>query len=257
MMRNIPVALQMYTIRDEAGKDYETALAKVAGMGYEGLEIGGFGPYSSDEWKEILKRYNLKIIANHIPIETLEESFNHIAEFNLAIGNRQIVCPYLREERRENEDDYKRTSETLNNIGVKCKEKGLQLHYHNHAFEFQMFGAKNGLDILFENTDPDLVKFEIDTYWVKYAGKEPLELMLKYRSRCTLLHLKDMEISAKRSFAEVGEGCLDFEAIMRTAIALGVELLIVEQDICKRPSLESVRISLENIKRIKQEIGIA
>lgn len=253
---NIPVALQVYTIRDEVSKNYEAALEKVSKMGYEGLEIGGFGPYSSEEWNKILKKLNLKIVSNHIQIETLEESFNHIAEFNLSIGNSRIVCPYLREERRESLEDYKRTADSLNQIGAKCKSKGLKLFYHNHAFEFKEYDGKKGMDILFENTDPELVMFEIDTYWVKYAGMDPTDLIKAYNGRCGIIHLKDMEATEKRSFAEVGEGCLDFHSIMKAAVEAGADWFIVEQDICKRPSLESAGISVKNIRKIKNEIGL-
>ena len=256
-MRNIPVALQVYTIRDVASEDYAGTLEKVAKMGYKGLEIGGFGPYNSGEWNSLLESLNLEIISNHIPIETLEESFNHIAEFNLSIGNKHIICPYLREERRTDADDYKRVAEGLNKIGLKCKEKGMHLSYHNHGFEFINYNGKTGMDILFEDTDPELVKFELDTYWVTYGGEEVSQYMKKYAGRCEVLHLKDMANDEKKSFSEVGEGRLDFHTIMKTAVEIGVQNFVVEQDICKRPPLESVEISLKNIKKIKADIGMA
>lgn len=252
-MRNIPVAAQTYTLRDELSKDYEGTIEKVVQIGFNAIEIGGFGPYTTEEWNTLLNRLNLSIVSNHIQIEMLEESFNHIVEFNHAIGNHRLVCPYLREERRQDAEDYKRTAESLNNIGRKCKNKGFELFYHNHAFEFQKFDGQYGLDILFNYTDPQLVKFELDTCWIRYGGEDPAQYIEKYAGRCQIIHLKDLTADKKLTFTEVGEGIIDFDSIFRASVKAGVEWFIIEQDVCRRPSLESVRISLENIKRIKEK----
>ncbi|MDO8686109.1 MAG: sugar phosphate isomerase/epimerase [Clostridiales bacterium] len=255
-MKKIPVGLQVYTVNDQMQKDYAGTIEKIVRMGYDEIEIGGFGPFSIDEWNALLKKLNIKITSNHVALELMEASFNHIAEFNLAIGNKNLVCPVLREERRPDADGYKRTAAVLNSIGNKCREKGMTLHYHNHAFEFQKFDGKYGLDILFENTEPGLVMFQIDTYWVKYGGEDPAEYIKKFAGRCGMIHLKDMLGDEKRSFAEVGEGILDFNTIFKTAVEVGVETFIVEQDICRRPSLESAKLSIDNIGKIKKETGL-
>jgi len=255
-MKNVQVGLQVYTVSDELRNNYVHALEKIAAIGYSVIEIGGFGPFSIAEWKKTLKDLNLSVVANHIPFEMLEESFNHIAEFNLGIGNRNIVCPYLREEVRQNADGYKRVAESLNRIGEKCKSQGMALHYHNHSFEFMKFDGKCGLDILFDETEPQLVMFELDTYWVTHGGADPAEYFKKFAGRCRLVHLKDMTADEERTFAEVGEGMIDFTNLFRIAGETEIECFIVEQDICKRPSLESAKISFENIKKIAQNSGI-
>lgn len=255
-MRNIPVGLQSYSVRDYLSEDYEGTLKKIAEIGYRYLEIGGFGPYNSDEWNEILEKYQLKILSNHIQIEMLEESLNHIMEFNHAIHNHRIVCPYLREERRQDLEGYHRVADSLNKIGKKCKERGFELYYHNHAFEFTDFDGKCGFDVLIEETDPDLVQFEVDTCWVQFGGRQPQDFIRKLSGRCKIIHLKDLEAGEKIVFREVGAGILNFQSIFEAAVEAGSEYFIVEQDVCPKDSLECVKDSFENIQKIKRELGM-
>lgn len=252
-MRNIPVALAIFTVGDELNKEYYKTLEKIKQIGYDYIEIGGFGAFNTKEWNRTLDELELEIISNHIGIEMLEQSFNHVAEFNLEIGVRNLVVPYIREERRIDADSYKRVAESLNIIGSKCNANGMKLHYHNHSFEFAIFDGKTGHQILIENTDPKYVSFQLDTYWLYHGGQNPKEYIKTYGSRVRLIHLKDMLDDEKKSFAEVGEGILNFNEIFKEADQSNTEYFIVEQDVCRRHSLESIRLSIENIKRIKVE----
>jgi sugar phosphate isomerase/epimerase len=247
-MSKIPVALQMYTLRDVAANDFAGTFKKVADLGYAGVELAGTGGLSAAELKKLLDGLGLQIAGNHVGLQLLESDLNAALDYNAEIGNKNVVCPYLPEERRKSADDYKTLAALLNKVGATCKERGMQLCYHNHAFEFDKFEGQAGLDILFENTDPDLVKAELDTYWVKYGGEDPAAYIRKYSGRVPLVHLKDMTNDEKRTFAEVGEGTMDFNAIFEASEEAGVEWYIVEQDSCQRPSLESVEISLRNLK---------
>lgn len=253
-MNQIPVGIQTYSVRDYLSEDYEGTLKKIADIGYHNIEIGGFGPYNSDEWNEVLRKYDLNILSNHIQIEMLEESFNHIAEFNKSIGNHRIVCPYLREERRQDLESYKRVAESLNKIGGKCKEKGFELYYHNHAFEFTDYDGTCGFDILIRETDPELVRFEVDTCWVKFGGKDPADFIRGLKGRCNIIHLKDLEAGDKVVFREVGAGILNFGEIFEAALESGVENFVVEQDVCPKDSLECIADSYKNIEKIWSEI---
>src|SRR5690606_40440332 len=104
--------------------------------------------------------------------------------------------------------------------------------------------------MLIEETDPDLVKFEIDTYWVKKGGEDPAEYMKKLNNRCPLLHIKDMEPGEEQFFAEVGEGILNFEEIFKVAEEIGTEWIIVEQDLCRRDEFECIKTSYENLEKM-------
>ena len=150
--------------------------------------------------------------------------------------------------RQEGAKSFKEFGEKLTAIGAKCKEAGLQLCYHNHSFEFEQVDGKYGLDILFDAADPELVQAEVDVYWVQHAGEDPAELIRRYLNRCPLLHMKDIADDEEKSFAEVGEGILDFEAIIEASNVGGTQWYIVEQDRCKNPPLESIATSLKNLR---------
>lgn len=245
---NIPVAVQLYTLREETEKDFVGTLKKVAEIGYKGVEFAGFGGFKASELKGILKDLGLKPVGAHIGIEELNNNLNEIIAYNLELGNRYIVFPYAN---YENKDDYINMASELNEIGKKLESVGLELCYHNHAHEFTSYDGIYGLDIIYKGTSAESLKAEVDTYWVAYAGLDPAQYLKKYTQRTPLVHIKDMENSENRDFTEIGNGMLDIKAIAKQAIANGAEWLIVEQDVCKRPALESVKISFENLKKLE------
>jgi sugar phosphate isomerase/epimerase len=246
-MRNIPVALQMYTLREETAQDFVGTLRQVAQIGYDGVEFAGYGGLSAEEMGELLGELGLKAAGSHVAMNLLENELDTVLEYSLAIGNPYVVCPWLPQERCRDAAAVRATAESLNRIGSACNERGLKFCYHNHAFEFETVGGRTVMDILHEATDPDLVRAEVDTYWVEFAGLDPAEFIRGCSDRVTLVHLKDMD-PQDRSFAEVGEGTLDWEAVFGASEAAGAEWYIVEQDRCKRPPLESARLSLENLR---------
>ncbi len=172
------------------------------------------------------------------------------------MGNSNIAIPNLPEERRKDGKDFETVAPILNRIGKASRQKGARFHYHNHSNEFRTFGGRYALDILRENTDPGAVWFELDTYWIQYGGEDPVTCMKRFSGRSVLFHFKDMLADKDRSFAEVGKGILDFRAIVKTGADMGAEWFIVEQDICAGSSLESARISLENLRAMKKTIGV-
>jgi sugar phosphate isomerase/epimerase len=252
MKQGNAVALQLYTVRDQLEGDYAGTFEKIAAMGYDAVEIGGFGPLTTKEWNSLLRRTRLRVVGNHFALSLLEESLGHVVEFNRAIGNTDILVPNLPEERRKDAASFAAVARSLDIIGEKCRKLGMRLHYHNHSNEFRVFDGRYALDILRENTQPGNVWFELDTYWIAYGGEDPVKCIERFAGRCAFLHVKDMSSDGRKSFAEVGHGCLDFKGIIRAANLTGVEWLIVEQDVCNRPSLESARMSLESIKAIRK-----
>ncbi|MGC8667929.1 MAG: sugar phosphate isomerase/epimerase family protein [Chthonomonadales bacterium] len=249
-MTRIPIALQMYTLREEAAKDFRGTLRRVAAIGYAGVELAGTGGLAATELKAVLDDLGLAVAGSHVGLDQLENNLAEVLRYNVALGNRYVVCPYLPEDRRKSAEDYRRLAERLNTIGRECKEAGLQLCYHNHAFEFERFDGRTGYDLLFGATDADLVAAEVDTYWAEYAGHDAADLIRRLSGRVPLIHLKDMAGKPQGAFAEVGEGVLDFAAIAAAAHAAGTHWFIVEQDVCARPPLESVEISLRNLRRM-------
>jgi sugar phosphate isomerase/epimerase len=247
-MPKIPIALQMYTLRDETARDFAGTIRRVAEIGYAAVELAGRGDLSVQELSRLLADTHLRMAGSHIGLEALEADLPKIIEENLALGNRYIVVPYLAEERRRTADDYKRLAGTLNEVGGTLQASGLSLAYHNHDFEFQtMDNGQTGEDILLENTDPALVKAEVDTYWVLKAGHDPVAFLNAHKGRVPLIHLKDMD-PADESFAPVGTGKLPLDALVAAAPEVGAEYLIVEQDVTKGPALEAVTLSYNNLK---------
>lgn len=244
---NIKVGVQLYTLRNETQIDFAGTLEKVAKIGYEGVEFAGYGEISSSQMRRYLESFGLKAAGSHIGIDILSQKLDELIEYNLEIGNKYIVCPWNNYNGRE---EYLKAAELYNQIGQKCKDNGLKFCYHNHAKEFECFDGEYGMDIIYNNTDPQLLMAEIDTYWVYYAGVDPVEYINKYKGRCPLVHLKDMEAGEDRSYAEVGNGIMDIKSIISAAITAGSEWLVVEQDECKRPAFESVEISFNNLKKI-------
>lgn len=251
-MTKIPVALQLYTIRDETGKDFAGTLRKVAEMGYSGVQLAG-RPLPDDKLESLVKDLGLKVAGGHEPLGVLQSDLDALIALYKRLGSQDIVLPSIPGEWREAKD-FGPLFALLNDIGRRCYDKGMRFSYHNHDFEFKLkVGQKTFFDALYEATDPRYVQAEIDVYWVYFAGLDPAALIRRYAGRCPLIHLKDvpkdfvvMERPAR--FAEVGEGRLDMAAILEACETVGVEWYIVEQDLCDRPSLESARISLENLK---------
>lgn len=249
-MAKIPIALQMYTLRDESAKDYVGTLAKVAKLGYAGVELAGTGGLSATDLAKTLASLGLKVAGSHIGLDQLESNLEAELDFNATIGNAHIVCPWVGEERRKTAADWRTLAASFNRIGDACAKRGMKFCYHNHAFEFEKFDGLAGLDILFGAADPRLVNSELDTYWVKYGGGDPVAYVNRFSGRIPLVHLKDMSADTDRAFAEIGEGTLDIRGIISAAEKAGTTWAIVEQDVCKRPPLESVEISITNLRKM-------
>ena len=247
-MAKLPIALQLYTVRDDAGKDFAGTIKKVAEIGYTGVELAGHGGLGVQALKSLLDDNGLRIAGSHIGIDALENDIAKVIDENLSLGNHNIVVPYLSDDRRQDSAGYKKVAAALNVFGETLRSHGLTLAYHNHAFEFDTLdNGQNGMEILLDETDPGLVKAEIDTYWVLVGGKDPVEFVKKYSGRVILMHIKDRN-PEDGSFAEVGTGNLPLDDLVEVAPSVGASWLIVEQDVCKRPPLEAVTISYNNLK---------
>lgn len=244
------IGLQLYSVKQLTKKDFIGTLKTVAGMGYDGVEFAGFFGVTAKELKKVLKELNLQPCGSHTPVNLLERELDALIEYNLKIGNRYIICPALPEEMRDNESAWKKTAELFNKIGQKCRDSNIQFGYHNHAYEFEKFNGKYAFDILGENTDPELVFMEIDTYWVEYTGLRSVDFMKKYPDRLPLIHIKDMKSREERINTEVGNGVMDFVEISKLAKKYGTKWYIVEQEQFEIPQEESIMQSITYLKKI-------
>ena len=236
------VGIQLYSVRDEIFKDPKGVIKKIAAAGYSEVEMFGlsagnkFYGLTVKEFAQLLKDNKLKSPSGHYaPENFLFENGNgddvkNFCEVGNTLGNKYIIIPWMKEERRKTIDQYKVLAERINKAGEICKKANLQLAYHNHDFEFADMNGQHGYDILLNHTDKDLVKMEMDIYWVVRAGYDPIELFKKQPGRFHLWHVKDMDKADKTKNTEVGNGTVDFKTIFANAKLSGVKHYMVEQE---------------------------
>ena len=175
--------IQLYTLRDEMPKDPKGVLKKVADYGYHQIESyegeqGMFWGMSNKEFKAYMDELGMKIVSSHVNInEDLERKAAEAAE----IGMDYIICPYVGPQ--TSMDAWKGVTDKFNTAGEVCRKEGIQFAYHNHAYSFKAFSGMIPHDFLMDNTDPDLVKHEMDIYWVITGGADPIEYLKKYPNR--------------------------------------------------------------------------
>ncbi|MFD2924687.1 sugar phosphate isomerase/epimerase family protein [Halobacillus naozhouensis] len=245
-MKNIPVAVQMYTLRKEAERDFADTLKKVAELGFDGVELAGYGGLSAGELRHLLDQLGLKAASSHIPLEEIKQNLSQVIKDQKTLGSNFVVCPYFQP---KNEADYKELIRTLRKAGKVCRQEGLTLCYHNHDFELEKLSdGRTALQTIFDETDPKEVQTEFDVYWLKKAGEDPVEWIEKYQGRTPLVHLKDMTRDGEKFFAELGTGGVEIESILDKGKGMNVQWWIVEQDESRNTLLESLEISMEYLK---------
>ena len=244
------VAVQLYTIRDKISRDYVNALKVVSQVGYRGVEFAGhpFRTVSAEELKRLLMKLGLIPVSAHVGFKDLIEKPNKIISYAMKLGLKYIVSePNVREMRSLK--DSLEAAESMNDIGGRIKDAGMLFGMHNHAIEFERkFEGRTVYDILVENTDPELVFFQPDVYWIKYAGYDPVEIISRLRNRCHLIHLKDMKDPESKAFAELGRGIIDFKAIIEAGERAGADWYIFENDRPSVDSFESIKIALDYLR---------
>lgn len=239
------IAVQLFTLREECELDFYGTLEKVAALGFNGVELAGYYGKDANELKETLDRLGLAAVSSHVPLERMEQNLENEIAYLKTLNCKNIVCPYLVEERRE---EYDQLTQTLNQVGERCFQEGIALSYHNHDFELEKKEGRTHLERLFDETNPEYVKAELDVYWLTLAGEDPVDWIKKYSGRMPLIHLKDMTTDSDRTFAELGTGGVNLEGILHSLDEAKVEWVVVEQDRCKRSPLESVEISINYLK---------
>ena len=244
----INIGLQLYTVRDECEKDFIGTIKKVTDIGYKGLEFAGYYGMDAKELRKIIDDMGAVAVNAHVSILKMENDLDAEIEYANILGMKTITIPAQPKEIRNDVKALLEASKVISAFDERCLKSGIQLCYHNHDFEFAKVENEYILDIYMKNAKS--LRMELDTFWCSYVGMNTVEYMKKNAQRLQYIHLKDMIKDSKPVFAEVGEGCLDINSFIKTAIELGVEWAFVEQDICMKKSLESVKISMENLKKM-------
>jgi sugar phosphate isomerase/epimerase len=225
------VGLITGTIRKSLQEDREGTLKKVAAIGYRELEFGGTFDLPAKECRKMLDGLGLKALAAGNAMKSLQASLDGMLETAQVLGQKYIVCywPWTDSKSERTLDDWKALGAALNQIGKRVKSAGLTFAYHNHDIEFRPVAETIPYDVVIEHSDPALVTFQMDLYWVTKGGQNPVTYLERYPGRFSLFHVKDM---AKDSDAMVcaGEGRVDFPAVFARAARAGVKHFIVEHD---------------------------
>jgi sugar phosphate isomerase/epimerase len=247
-MADVPIALQLYTVREDAARNFVGTLDQVAAIGYTGVELNGYGPLTPADLRAKFDALGLAVAGSHVALVRLENELDAVVAECRTLQCPTVVCPVLPAERRT-EDGFRQLASSLNAIGRTVTASGLTLCYHNHAFEFETeIDGIAAYDWLMANTDPALVQIEIDAFWVQKAGRDPTAYIEKYRGRVPLVHLKDMTADAAQTFAPVGAGSVDFAPLFAAAERGGVQWYIVEQDRAEGSAIEAARTSWTNLR---------
>lgn len=270
----LPVAVQLYSVRDEMQSDFYGTIKKMKELGYDGIEFAGLFGEDPEKIKAFCAEIGINPISAHVPYyDMLADPEKVLADY-AAIGCRFVAVPYLTEECRPGTDGFGATVEGIRKIAEAAKKLGIQLLYHNHDFEFVKLDGEYALDVLYSTIPEDLLKTEIDTCWVNVAGVDPAEYILKYSDRSPVVHLKDFKKSGNQkgalykligidddeeqededafSFMPVGHGMQDMPSILAASEKAGAQWVVVEQDNPAKGStpLESVKLSREYLKAL-------
>lgn len=246
-------AAQLFTLREELKEGIRPLFKTLKEMGWDAVQISALPEgYDPHEVALALKENNLATAGMHISLDRLQTDLDGVLQEADLYGTKDIICPFISEELR-NETGYRELKQTLNEIAKKAPD--YRISYHNHAFEFETeIDGQDALRYILDPTDDNQILAEIDVYWVRKAGLDPVQYIAPYANRMPIIHLKDMTNDERQTFAEVGEGVIDFVPILKWGEANGVEWYAVEQDVCERAPLECLQTSLENLQKFAQKI---
>ncbi len=268
----LPVAVQVYSVRDSAEANLADTLKKIKEMGYQGVEFAGLYGLSPDNVKGLCDGIGLVPVSAHIPLDEMladpDKTFSDYAK----IGCKFAAVPYVTPERRPGAEKFEETIRQIAELGKCAKKYGLTLLYHNHDFEFTKVDGEYGLDILYKEVSPEYLQTELDLCWVNVGGEEPSAFLRKYTGRAPVVHLKDFHMSGKLpkhlyaligieeeekeeepstfEFRPVGHGMQNMPEILKACTDAGASWVVVEQD---EPSMGLSR--MDSIKASREYLA--
>lgn len=248
------IAAQMYTLREftKTPEGLRESFRKVKEIGYKAVQVSGIGPIDPQLVKEYADESGLAICATHVPWNRMVNDLEALAAEHKLWNCKYIGLGSLPAEYQTSQEGYRSFVRQASDIARTLKEKhGLQFIYHNHDFEFERYDGVTGMDVLINESDAEVLGFELDLYWVQAGGGSPVNWVRKVEGRMKVVHLKDMAIvERKPAFAEIGEGNMNYPDIIEACRETGVEWYVVEQDVCRRDPFESLAISLNYLKKL-------
>jgi sugar phosphate isomerase/epimerase len=222
------IGIQLYTLRQAASADLAGTLARLAKIGYKELEFAGYYNHPATEVRALLDQNGLTAPSAHVGLNLIENAPEKTFADAKVVGHEWITVPSLPSGKRETVDDWKRLAAQFNAAATKAKHAGFRFAFHNHNDIIRKTGDVLPIDILMKETDPALVSYEMDIYWVVNGGADPLDLLARFPGRFKMFHVKDAMPGPEHRMADVGAGSIDFKTIF--AQAKGIEHYFVEHD---------------------------
>lgn len=248
--------IQLYTLRDVVPKDPKGVLKQLASFGYTQIESyegqqGMFWGMSNTDFKKYMDDLGMSIVSSHCDIN---KDFEKKSAEAAAIGMKYLICPWLGPQKSL--DDYKRHADEFNKRGEICKKNGIRFAYHNHDYSFKPINGQLPQDVMMNATDASLVDYELDMYWVVAAGEDIEAWVKKYPKRFRLCHVKDRSKTPGadngKNSVDLGTGAINWNSVLKTAKANGMEYFIVEQEAYPNgTSLEASKVNAEYMKKLK------
>jgi sugar phosphate isomerase/epimerase len=258
----LPLGVQLYSVRDLLPKDYEGTLKQLGALGYREVEAAGFFDHTPSQVKQAMDHAGLQCVSAHYPMTQLNPKLDEIIQFCKDLGLNYIVCaaPMLKDPSRVKDpgsraareamtlDDWRWNAEQFNRIGDRVHAAGMKFAYHNHTPEFRSENGVMFYDELLRSTDPSKVAMELDCGWAIVAGQNPVDLLTRYPTRISMLHVKDFKITATTTpsnappSTELGRGTIDYRPIFAAAKKAKIEHAFVEQEEFDMPAMEALKI---------------
>lgn len=240
-MKKVPVALQLWSVREDAKRDFAATAAAVAEIGYAGVELAGYGNLDAKGAKDALDAAGLKVASMHVGYQALRNDPGTVISDALLFGTHFVTCPNWPQGHFVSAPACERIGEQLGEVGEMMRPFGLRFGFHNHNHEFKLFNGRPAFEWMLGAAEPRNLFGQLDVYWAHFAGYPPARFIREQGSRIPLLHLKDQK--------ELGGGPVDFAEVFAAADSVGaVEWFIVEQEEYSHAPMKSVRLCFEQMK---------
>ena len=235
-MQKPTMAIQLYTLRDfiQTAQDFDTTLARLARLGVQDVQISAIGDIPAEIQRDLLQKHGMQVCVTHKSFDWLTQSPMEAVEHHRTIGCDAIGIGAAPTDARYNTKSVRAFIEKAQGAAKVFRENGMQFHYHNHAFEFNRLDDHVCcmMDLLLQETDPELFMFIPDLAWIRYGGQDPAEFLYKMRGRVKVVHFKDYIIDKNgyRKFVSLGQGVVDLKACYNAVCELGIPYIAYEQD---------------------------
>ncbi len=268
----LPLGLQLYSVREMLPTDYEGTLKQIAALGYRQVEAAGFYNHSASQVRKSMQNAGLQCVSAHYSYNDLHAKFDEVLAFNKELGVGTIICssPGFKNPARLKNlkhgdwanaftlEDWRWNAEQFNKFGEKVHAAGMKFGYHNHTMEFQKQDGVVPYIELIRLTDPSMVTMEMDCGWVVVGGGNPIELLQRYPTRISMLHVKDFKVTGKPMSvtnpppsAELGQGSIDYRPILQAAAKTGhIRHCFVEQEQFDMSPMQALKVDAEYMRKL-------